>query len=52
MVVTDATCAYVDAYMPKDNSEKLVFLQVDALVAPILINGAICNSERHNHGGT
>ena len=26
VVVTDVTCAYVDASMPKDNPEKLVFL--------------------------
>ena len=35
MVVTDVTCAYVDASMPKDNPEKVVFLRVDALVAPM-----------------
>ena len=35
VVVTDVTCAYVDASMPKDNPEKVVFLRVDALVAPM-----------------
>ena len=35
MVVTDVTCACVDASMPKDNPEKVVFLRVDALVAPM-----------------
>ena len=33
--MTDVTCAYVDASMPKDNPEKVVFLRVDALVAPM-----------------
>ena len=37
VVVTDVTCAYLNARMPKDNPEKLVFLRIDPFITPLLL---------------
>ena len=37
VVVTDVTCAYLNAAMPKSNPDKLVFVRIDAFITSMLI---------------
>ena len=37
VIVTDVTCAYLNARMPKDNPEELVFLRIDPFITPLLL---------------
>ena len=37
VAVTDVTCAYLNAAMPKEDPNKLVFLRIDSFIAPMLV---------------
>ena len=37
VVVTDVTCNYQNATMPKEDPNKLVFLRIDSFIAPMLV---------------
>ena len=37
VAVTDVACAYLNARMPKNNPEKLVFLRIDSFITPMLL---------------
>ena len=37
VAVTNVACAYLNARMPKNNPEKLVFLRIDSFITPMLL---------------
>ena len=52
VAVTDVTCAYLNAAMPKDDPTKLVFLRVDAFITPMLVRANPAMAQYVSQTGT